>query len=218
MPLKPTEFLLIIIMCKKKIFKISLFSCEDPKDLSKPCWFFASLLKDALSHCHNFSGKLSSARLEEEYLSNDIDDDDSEVIILEIQTRAMEAKLRRISRSAKDGQRWVLPLVMEVQHVEDKKDEDEEVESFYSVGSCFSCCSSASRDVFFSVGSSLSRCSSTNGFDFGDDRRRSIIQELCHCEGWPFGLCRKALLLPPLPRCPSDSWLWRKGFGIVKMP
>ncbi|XP_043713655.1 uncharacterized protein LOC122662154 [Telopea speciosissima] len=208
-------------MCKKNTSNISLLCCEETKDLSKPCRFFFSLLKEALSHFHNLPGRVSSARPEEEYLSSDIDDD-LEVIILEIQSGAMEAKLRRVSNS--DSQRWVLLQGMEeflftsskevVKEVEDNKHEDKEVESFYSVGSCFSRCSSASRDVFFSVGSRLSRCSSMNGIDFGDDKRRSIIQELCHCEGWPFGLGRKALLLPPLPRCPSESWLWRKGNRI----
>ncbi|XP_042495854.1 uncharacterized protein LOC122074924 [Macadamia integrifolia] len=205
-------------MCKNNISNICLLCCEEPKDLSKLCRFFASLLKDALSHCHNFPGRHSTARPEEEYLSSDIDED-LQVTVLEIHSRAMEAQRRRVSRS--DSQRWVLPTRMEEflfnsKEVEDTKDEEKEmVESFYSVGTCFSRCSSASsRDVFFSVGSCLSLCSSsTKGINFDDDRkRRSIIQELCrHCQGWPFGLCRKALLLPPLPRCPSESWLWRKG-------
>uniref|UniRef100_A0A7N1A9R7 Uncharacterized protein n=1 Tax=Kalanchoe fedtschenkoi TaxID=63787 RepID=A0A7N1A9R7_KALFE len=37
-----------------------------------------------------------------------------------------------------------------------------------------------------------------------------LLQELPGCEGWPFGLLRKVLLLPPLPTSPSDSWSWTK--------
>lgn len=106
---------------------------------------------------------------------------------------------------------------------EDEAEDDVDVDvddekEFLSVASCFSCCSSsaaASRDVFLSVKTSLSRCSSLNGFEFNDfQKRQSIIQQLCHCKGWPFGLCRKAVLLPPLPKSPSESWSWRKGHEL----
>ena len=29
---------------------------------------------------------------------------------------------------------------------------------------------------------------------------------------WPVGLCRKALLVPPLPKSPSYSWTWKKNY------
>lgn len=103
-----------------------------------------------------------------------------------------------------------------VQRGEDLDDEDED-EDFVTVGSCFSCCSSAlSREAYHSVKTNFSRSSSLNGLDFQEFWRRSIIQELCHCQGWPFGLCRKAVLLPPLPKSPSESWSWRKGARITK--
>lgn len=90
--------------------------------------------------------------------------------------------------------------------------EDDEREEFFSVKSCLSCCSSnaVSEQPFFSVKTNLSRCSSMSGVDMSEHWRRSIIQEFCHCQGWPFGLCRKAVLLPPLPKSPSESWLSRK--------
>jgi hypothetical protein len=106
-----------------------------------------------------------------------------------------------------------------VQRKEDLDDhhEDEDDEDFVTVGSCFSCCSSAlSKEVFHSVKTNISRSSSLDGVDFQEFWRRSIIQELCHCQGWPFGLCRKAVLLPPLPKSPSESWSWRKGTRITK--
>lgn len=90
--------------------------------------------------------------------------------------------------------------------------EHDDREEFFSVKSCLSCCSSSvvSDQAFFSVKTNLSRCSSLSGVDMSEHWRRSIIQEFCHCEGWPFGLCRKAVLLPPLPKSPSESWLSRK--------
>lgn len=95
---------------------------------------------------------------------------------------------------------------------EDFGEEDQEKEEFISVRSCFTCCSNAtSKEAYLSVKTNLSRCSSFNELEFQDLRRRSIIQEFCHCEGWPFGLCRKLLLLPPLPKSPSESWSWHKG-------
>lgn len=66
-------------------------------------------------------------------------------------------------------------------------------------------------DVFYSVKSCFSRCSSEKELDyFSRFRGRSIWEEFMDCEGWPFGLSRKALMLPPLPSSPSDSWIWSK--------
>lgn len=138
----------------------------------------------------------------------------------------MEAKLRRKAGFMSDSFSWVfspttreLFLTPKAVQQEDNKDEDENREDFFSVKSCFSHCSSAaSREAFFSVNTNFSRCSSLIGLDFPDSWRRSVIQELCYCEGWPFGLCRKAVLLPPLPKSPSESWSWRKRTKIVKLP
>lgn len=146
-----------------------------------------------------------------------------QLIVSVIRSRAME-KLKRkpSSLSLTDSFSWVYSgdLYITQKGVQKKQDNheddvDDEKEEFLSVASCFSCCSSsaaASRDVFLSVKTSLSRCSSLNGFEFNDfQKRQSIIQQLCHCKGWPFGLCRKAVLLPPLPKSPSESWSWHKG-------
>ncbi|CAI0558201.1 unnamed protein product [Linum tenue] len=75
-------------------------------------------------------------------------------------------------------------------------------------------------EEFFSVKTNLlSRCSSLSQVEFPSFHRRvSILQELCHYEGWPFGLRRKAVLLPPLPKSPSESWLWRKGTRSARLP
>ena len=94
---------------------------------------------------------------------------------------------------------------------EDSDQEDKGREEFMSVGSCFSCRSSAvTVEGIYSVKTNFSRSSSLDELDFPDFGKPSIFQEFCHCEGWPFGLCRKAVLLPPLPKSPSDSWLLRK--------
>ncbi len=147
-------------------------------------------------------------------------------VVSAIRSRAKE-KLKRKPSPLPDSISWVYsPMTRElymtpkaVQREEDYDDEDDEKEEFLTVGSCFSCCSSAvSREAFYSIKSNFSRSSSLNGLDFQEFWRRSIIEELCHCQGWPFGLCRKAVLLPPLPKSPSESWSWSKGPRIVKMP
>lgn len=90
-------------------------------------------------------------------------------------------------------------------------------EEFLSAGSRLSRCSSVtSLDAFATAKTCLSRCSSLSRNEFQHyDRQRSIILEFIHCQGWPFGLCRKALLLPPLPKSPADSWLWSKSCRII---
>ncbi|KAL9247612.1 hypothetical protein vseg_021027 [Gypsophila vaccaria] len=81
----------------------------------------------------------------------------------------------------------------------------DDYEVFYSVRANFSCCSSL-KDP----GLAESKWWTAEVLDSAELRRRAIIQEFCHCKGWPFGLCRKTLLLPPLPKSPSESWSWCK--------
>ncbi|XP_021284985.1 uncharacterized protein LOC110417102 isoform X2 [Herrania umbratica] len=208
---------------------MSVFYQEEQPRQSKRCKFLASVLKEAFSNCHTFGGHSGP---EEENPTSDIDDE-SEVVVSEIRSRAMEKMKRRPSLIAENIS-WVFSpstgeLYITSKHAKrrDKDNEDEEREEFFSVGSCFSLCSSAvSREAFLSAKTNFSRCSSLNKvdfpdfwkFDLQDFRRRSIIQEFCHCEGWPFGLCRKAVLLPPLPKSPSESWSWRKGTRLAKTP
>lgn len=183
--------------------------------------------KGCLFYCNTFKGRLSSASKEEEHSSNDLEDE--EVVVSTIRTRAMEAKLRRKNNFTTDSFNWVLPPNIEVfiapEHEKpgEKNKEDIEVddekEDFFSVRSCLSRSSSAtSMEAFLSVKPIFSRCSSLNGIDFPDFQKRSVIQEFRHCDGWPFGLSRKAELLPPLPKCPSESWSWRKGTTLIRMP
>lgn len=147
-------------------------------------------------------------------------------VVSAIRSQAMEKLRRKPSLLTESFSLVYSPLTRElyltpkaVQQKEDLDDhhEDEDDEDFVTVGSCFSCCSSAlSREAFHSVKTNFSRSSSLNEFDFQEFWKQSIIQELCHCQGWPFGLCRKAVLLPPLPKSPSESWTWRKGTRITK--
>ncbi|XVE94865.1 hypothetical protein REPUB_Repub02eG0046500 [Reevesia pubescens] len=209
---------------------MSVFYQEEHPRQSKKCNFLATVLKEAFSNCHTFNDRLSNSGPEEEYPTNDIDDE-SEVIVSEIRSRALEKMKRRPSLIAESFS-WVLSpstgeLYISSKQRRDNDHEDGEREEFFSVGSCFSFCSSAvSREAFLSAKTNFSRCSSLNKidfpdiwkFDFQNIRRRSIIQEFCHCEGWPFGLCRKAVLLPPLPKSPSESWSWRKGSTLAKIP
>ncbi|KAL4295935.1 hypothetical protein GQ457_12G019020 [Hibiscus cannabinus] len=205
---------------------MGVFYQEERSHHSKRCMFLASLLKEAFSRCHSFNGRLSISGGDDEYSTSDIEDE-SEVVVSEIRIRAMEKMKRRPSVMA-ESFTWVLyPSTGEL-YMSSKQDETEE-EEFFSVGSSLSLCSSgatASREAFMSAKSNFSRCSSLKQIDFPetwkldleDFRRRSIIREFCHCEGWPFGLCRKAVLLPPLPKSPSESWSWRKAARLAKTP
>ena len=149
------------------------------------------------------------------------------MVVSAIRSGAIEKLKRKPILWSSDSFAWVYysPITRELylspkglEQKEDGNDEDNEREEFLSVKSCFSCCSSAaSRDVFLSVKTSFSRCSSLNGLDLKEFQRRSIIQEFCHCEGWPFGLCHKVVLLPPLPKSFSKSWSWSKGTRMVKL-
>ncbi|KAA8537733.1 hypothetical protein F0562_027277 [Nyssa sinensis] len=214
------------------------FHDDPPNSSSKRCKFLTSTLKDAFSNCHISGGRFSSANAEEEDPASDFDDE-QDVVVSEIRSRAMEAKSRRRASLPTDSFCWLFSpttgeLIITPEKMPKKENcDDEGREDFFSVGSCFSRCSSATTvEAFLSVKTNFSRCSSLkgldsqdfqrrsswSGFDFHEFQRRSIIQEFRHCEGWPFGLCRKALLLPPLPKSPTESWSWRKGARIVKLP
>ncbi|KAE8674524.1 hypothetical protein F3Y22_tig00111745pilonHSYRG00043 [Hibiscus syriacus] len=208
---------------------MSAFYQEQRSHHSKRCMFLASLLKEAFSRCHSFNGRLSISGCDDEHSTSDMEDE-SEVVVSEIRSRAMEKMKKRPSLMAESFS-WVLSpstgeLYISLKHAK-IRDDDNEDDEFFSVGSCFPLCSSgASREVFMSTKSNFSHCSSLNkvdfteiwNFDLEDFRRRSIIREFCHCEGWPFGLCRKAVLLPPLPKSPSESWSWHKGTRLAKTP
>ncbi|XP_010275598.1 PREDICTED: uncharacterized protein LOC104610593 [Nelumbo nucifera] len=203
------------------------FAYEDPKHTSKRCRFFTSALKDAIFHCHSsFHGRPSSSSLEDQkYIANDINEE-QEVIVLEICSRAMEAKLKRKGGCMTESLRWVFsPTTGEMfmapkdmHDLDDNKDEDdEEIETFFSVESCFTRCSNASKEILLAASSCFSGCSSMSKIKLGDLRRHSMIQEFYHCEGWPFGLYRNIVLLPPLPTSPSESWSWQRGNRTMKM-
>lgn len=139
----------------------------------------------------------------------------------------MESKCRRQTTISNDKFNWsfsptagdLFTSTKLMQQKEDKEhQEKEDNEDFLSAGTRFSRCSSAiSYEAFATAKTTLSRSSSLNRIEFQDFPRRSAIQEFSHCEGWPFGLCRKLLLLPPLPKSPSDSWSWRKSARTIKI-
>lgn len=136
-----------------------------------------------------------------------------QVFVSAVLSRYMEAKARRKGSLTLESFCWALDLPLGINQNVESSGGVEEREDFLSVGSCFSRCSSATNmGAFLSVMTNLSRCSSLSCVECLDlQSRRSIIEEFWHCEGWPFGLCRKALLLPPLPKSPSESWSWRKS-------
>ncbi|KAJ8541078.1 hypothetical protein K7X08_001894 [Anisodus acutangulus] len=194
---------------------------------SKRCKFFSTTLKDAFANCHMFRERHSSTQsLEEEDAMDDYDDEE-EVFVSIVISKYMESKCRKKAAISSEKFNWTFSptagnlFISEklMQQKEDSEDEEkEEREDFLSVGTRLSRCSSAiSCEAFATAKTTLSRSSSLNRIEFLDFPRRSVIKEFSHCEGWPFGLSHKVLLLPPLPKSPSDSWSWRKSGRVIKI-
>ncbi|KAK9066725.1 hypothetical protein SSX86_014048 [Deinandra increscens subsp. villosa] len=208
---------------------MSLFHHQESSNSSKRCRF----LKDVLATCHTFCSKISSQQDDDD---NDDDDDvsdyedEQEVFVSAVISRYKESKSKRKAGiTVLDSFIWdfgfsfgfspteLAPNKKETYAINDVADDRDE---FYSCCSHLSRCSSATTaEAFMSVKTNLSRCSSMSSFEFPmfRRRRRFMFLELCHCEGWPFGLCRKALLVPPLPKSPAESWMWRKSTALVKI-
>ncbi|KAK6792799.1 hypothetical protein RDI58_011880 [Solanum bulbocastanum] len=188
---------------------------------SKRCKFFSTTLKDAFANCHIFKERHSSTQsLEEE-------DDEEEVFVSIVISKYMESKRRKKAAISSEKFNWTLSttagdlfisekLMQQKEKSEDEEDKDER-EDFLSVGTHLSRCSSAiSYEAFATAKTTFSRSSSLNRIEF-QDIPRSVIKEFSHCEGWPFGLSRKMLLLPPLPKSPADSWSWRKSARMINI-
>ncbi|XP_042013887.1 uncharacterized protein LOC121762153 [Salvia splendens] len=177
------------------------------------CKSLSSALRERLSKCPLFAGKLSGLSSEAEDAARDFDEED-EVFVSAVMSRYMESKCKRKSVFGSDASRWALSpqhflLARKGSWESRSSGGSGEEEEFSSAAARLSRCSSAtSYDTFFSVKTRFSRSSSLRKIDSCKDfsRRCIIIQELMQYEGWPFGLCKKAFLLPPLPKSPSDSW------------
>ncbi|XP_021767642.1 uncharacterized protein LOC110732038 [Chenopodium quinoa] len=195
-------------------------------------------------NCNQSSLSCSVPEEEEENPITDFNDV-QEVVVSMIRSRAMEARFKRKGSMLNDNYSFVLHPKSGVLFVSKAKQQahddhsaqqenskvNEEMDDFASVNSHFSPCIATAVDdseVYFSVKTDFSCCSTLKDPDLAENRwwvsetldssevkRRAIIQEVCHCEGWPFGLCRRALLLPPLPKSPSESWLWCKSFPKI---
>lgn len=133
--------------------------------------------------------------------------------------RYMKSKTEQNSRIALNGFDWASASTIEDISITSKSMQgeitcstDTDEEEFFTANSHLSRCSSAA-EAFGSANMSIHRSSSSSRLlEFQELwRRHMIVQELRHCKGWPFGLCKKALLLPPLPKSPSDSWSWHKS-------
>ncbi|KAK4387548.1 hypothetical protein Sango_2361400 [Sesamum angolense] len=211
---------------------MSIFYQEKPQ---KGCKCLPSSLRDAFSNCHSFPGELpDSTQDQTEEPVSDFDEQDEvnmkasmyrrrpSVFVSAIISKYMESKSKRKSKIAIDSSsNWGLspPAGVLVINTKAGNNGGEDKEEYFTARSWLPRCSSdTSFDAFNSAITCFSRSSSLDRLDFQDldSRRRSIIQDLVHCEGWPFGLCRKALLLPPLPKSPADSWSWSKSGKMVK--
>ncbi|GER29995.1 glycine--tRNA ligase beta subunit [Striga asiatica] len=209
---------------------MSIFYQEEPSNPSKKCKCLASLLKDAFTKCHSFRcTEVADSTLESEDCATNLDED--EIFVSAIISKYMESKSKRKSGVGIESFKWALsPEAGDYFKTTPKSffenyNANNLVEvngdEFRSANSRLSRCSSdTSFDAFCSARTCFSRCSSLSRIennDFLSGDRRSIIMELVGCEGWPFGLCRKALFLPPLPKSPADSWSWRKGGKVIRI-
>ncbi|PIN25253.1 hypothetical protein CDL12_01989 [Handroanthus impetiginosus] len=195
---------------------MSIFYREEPPNPSKRCKCLALALKDAFSNCHSLRRKIIESSPESEEPVSDFDEEE-EIFVSAVISKYIESKSKRKSSIGIETCYWALSPEKRDSITTSKPVEKEE---FLSASSRLSRCSSATTfDEFVSAKSTcLSRCSSLNRIDFQHfGRRRSIIMEFIHCEGWPFGLCRKALLLPPLPKSPADSWSWKKTGRMIRI-
>ncbi|KAK6773095.1 hypothetical protein RDI58_028333 [Solanum bulbocastanum] len=197
---------------------------QESPNHSKRFKLLVSTVKDAFANCHSFR-KRSHSSPEEDDLICDYDD---EVFISAVISQYMELKCRRKTTTTTDKFTWafspttgdlfISARLRQKEEGNEDQETEERREDFYSVASCLSPCSSATGfEAFVTAKTVFSRSSSLDSIDFQDLRRHSVVQELSDCEGWPFGLYRKALLLPPLPKSPSDSWSWRKSARMVKI-
>ncbi|MCD7460018.1 hypothetical protein HAX54_042673 [Datura stramonium] len=195
---------------------------------SKRCKFFSSALKDAFANCHIFKERHSSTQTLEEEDAMDDYNDEEEVFVSIVISKYMESKCRKKAAISSEKFNWTFcPAAGDLfiskklmQQKEDSEDDEEnaEREDFLSVGTHLSRCSSAiSYEAFATAKTTFSRSSSLNRIEFHDFPRFSVINEFSHCEGWPFGLSRKVLLLPPLPKSPADSWSWRKSARVINI-
>ncbi|XP_051123660.1 uncharacterized protein LOC127246379 [Andrographis paniculata] len=186
------------------------------EDSPKRCKFLASSLKSAFAKCRTFR---SISTPESEEAAADFDEEE-EVFVSAVISKYMESKCKRKYTFGIDSFKWALSPETGGGNREGGSGGggSENSDDFYSTCTRLSRCSSAtSFEAFHTVKSRFSRSSSLNRIDFRGFSRRSILLDFCHCEGWPFGLCRKALLLPPLPNSPSDSWSWNKSSRTIKL-
>ncbi|XP_074560201.1 uncharacterized protein LOC141816291 [Curcuma longa] len=187
---------------------------EHPNSLPK-------LIRNVCAQCHGSclrSPSTLSSSVDEIF---DSDLSHKELIMLELQARAIRAKWRKPQELFTGRLTWgVSPTTGRVRvasplrdiddvaedrqgnHEEDKEEEEIGSEAFFSVKSSFSCCSAE-------LGSSF--CTELKDYENWGRKLPSIWEEFRGCQGWPFGLYRRTMvLLPPLPDSPSDSWTWHK--------
>ncbi|XP_059286398.1 uncharacterized protein LOC132039870 isoform X2 [Lycium ferocissimum] len=198
---------------------------QESTNHSKRFKFLVSTLKNAFANCYSFRKRRQSCPEKDDPIY--YYDDEDEAFISVVISQYMELKCRRKTTITTDKFTWAfspttgdlfISAKLRQKKEENEDQEKEEREDFYSVASRLSPCSSAtSFEDFVTAKTIFSSSSSLDRIDFQGPWRHSVIQELSHCEGWPFGLYRKSLLLPPLPKSPSDSWSWSKSARMVKM-
>ncbi|KAH0862390.1 hypothetical protein HID58_079601, partial [Brassica napus] len=123
-------------------------------------------------------------------------------VIIQIRTQAME-KLRQKPRIDME--------TLNYQSTKERKIVEQEGMEFCSVGSSsFSECCPSDLSIEGYITAKVFKV-----FELERYRAGESMTNLCDCQRWPFGLGRKAALLPPPPKSPAESWSWRKPNRIA---
>ncbi|VAI33122.1 unnamed protein product [Triticum turgidum subsp. durum] len=192
------------------------------------CKSLSCLIRETYAHCHVPCLRIPGAGWSSD---DDTDDEDAldtkQVILNEMRRRQLKKESRCSAGSPTLSSAFIwsfTPLdprsVLEKvsspeQFVVVEGEQKEEAEAGSENGD-------AESDAFFSVKSFFTRSTSRAATvasltDMGPPATWEGFQ---HCEGWPFGLCRRPAV-PPLPSTPADSWKWRKqssGRNLVVSP
>ncbi|XP_037427582.1 uncharacterized protein LOC119293125, partial [Triticum dicoccoides] len=192
------------------------------------CKSLSCLIRETYAHCHVPCLRIPGAGWSSD---DDTDDEDAldtkQVILNEMRRRQLKKESRCSAGSPTLSSAFIwsfTPLdprsVLEKvsspeQFVVVEGEQKEEAEAGSDNGD-------AESEAFFSVKSFFTRSTSRAATvasltDMGPPATWEGFQ---HCEGWPFGLCRRPAV-PPLPSTPADSWKWRKqssGRNLVVSP
>ncbi|CAM8883503.1 unnamed protein product [Rhodiola kirilowii] len=180
-----------------------------------------------ISSCYGCRRQLSTKSFCDELPNSLVEEDEDEELVDAVIRKSVEERRRRKAMYTPYDYSWTFPpvieklfvasetLISQAQHKlmfaqDEGADEDgEDDDEFHSATSSLSDGTIATVMKSFSVCHWL-ECDGNKDVAELWKKQVMLLEELLGCEGWPFGLLRKVVLLPPLPSSPSDSWSWTK--------